>query len=316
MAADGSTRAVVTALVANLGIAVSKFVAAGITGSASMLAEGVHSVADSGNQVLLLIGGARARRAPSRLHPFGYARERYFYAFLVAIVLFTLGGLYALYEAYHKITHPEELTSPLVALGVLAIAIILESLALRTAVRVANRVRGNRSWLRFIRQARAPELPVILLEDTGALLGLVFAVFGVGLSMVTGNAVFDGIGTACIGVLLVVIAVVLATEVKSLLIGEAALPAQVAAVEAALLAAPGVHHIIHLRTVHLGPEELLIAAKIGIDGAEEGVDIAGAIDDAEARVRAAVPTAHMIYLEPDVYRRPSAAGAPPGGEGG
>lgn len=302
MAGDGSTRAVVTALAANLGIAVSKFAAAGITGSASMLAEGVHSVADSANQVLLLVGGWRARRAPSALHPFGYARERYVYAFLVAIVLFTLGGLYALYEAYQKITHPHELTSPLIAVAVLVIAIGLESFALRTAVRQSNRVRGDYSWLQFIRRARAPELPVILLEDTGALLGLVFALAGVGLSVLTGNAIFDGIATAAIGVLLVVIAVVLAAEMKSLLIGEAALPEQVAAIHSALLATPGVPRVIHLRTVHLGPEELLVAAKVEIDAAEPGAEIAGAIDDAEARVRAAVPTARMIYIEPDVYR--------------
>ncbi|HLV57477.1 MAG TPA: cation diffusion facilitator family transporter [Natronosporangium sp.] len=305
MAADGGTRAVVVALGANLGIAASKFVAAAITGSASMLAEGVHSVADSGNQVLLLVGGARARRAPSQLHPFGYARERYIYAFLVAVVLFTLGGLYALYEGYHKLTHPEELTSPAVALAVLAVAITMESAAMRTAIREANKVRGGQSWWGFIRHARAPELPVILLEDSGALVGLVFALFGVGLTVLTGNPVFDGIGTLAIGLLLVVIAVVLATEVKSLLIGEAALPHQVAAIERALLETAGVQRVIHLRTVHLGPEELLVAAKIAVDGDDEGADIAGAIDAAEARVRAAVPTARMIYLEPDIYRPPA-----------
>lgn len=306
MAADGGTRAVVTALVANLGIATSKFVAAVITGSASMLAEGVHSVADSANQVLLLIGGRRARRAPSELHPFGYARERYIYGFLVAIILFSLGGLYALYEAYHKITHPGELTSPLVAVSVLVIAICLESFALRTAVREANRIRGDRGWVAFIRRARSPELPVILLEDTGALLGLVFALLGVGLSLLTGNALFDGLGTAAIGVLLVVIAVVLATEMKSLLVGEAAVPEEVAAIREALLGTPGVETIIHLRTLHLGPDELLVAAKIGISPGEEGADVAEAINEAESRVRAVVPTAHMIYLEPDVVRAPAA----------
>jgi cation diffusion facilitator family transporter len=302
VAADGGTRAVVTALAANLGIAVSKFVAAAITGSASMLAEGVHSVADSANQALLLIGGRRARRAPTALHPFGYARERYVYAFLVAIILFTLGGLFALYEGYHKITDPHQLTSPLIAVAVLVIAMGMESFALRTAVRESNRVRGDRTWVQFVRHARAPELPVILLEDAGALLGLLFALVGIGLSAVTGNAIFDGIATAGIGLLLVVIAVVLAAEMKSLLIGEAALPEQVSAIHTALLATPGVERVIHLRTVHLGPEELLVAAKIGIDAEEGGAGIAGAINDAEARVRAAVPAARMIYLEPDVYR--------------
>ena len=313
MASDGSTKAVVTALGANLAIGVSKFVAAAITGSAAMLAEGVHSVADSANQVLLLIGGRRSRRPASTLHQFGYARERYVYAFLVAIVLFTLGGLYALYEGYHKVIDPHPLESPLVAVGVLLIAACLEGYALRTAVGQANRTRGGRNWLRFVRLTRSPELPVILLEDSGALLGLLLALIGVGLSVPTGNGVYDGVATLCIGALLVAVAVLLAVETKSLIIGESALPDQVAAIEKALLATPGVERLIHLRTVHLGPDELLVAAKIGIGPEDEGADIAATIDDAEARVRAAVPTAKIIYLEPDIYRpsAPSAADKSP-----
>ena len=302
MATDGSTRAVVTALGANLGIAVSKFVAAGITGSASMLAEGVHSVADSGNQLLLLIGGRQARQAPSALHPFGYARRRYIYAFIVAIVLFVLGGLYALYEGYHKIVDPHPLSSPLVAVAVLLVAAALEGFALRTAVREANRTRGARGWLAFVRRARAPELPVILLEDSGALLGLTFALLGVMLSELTGNGVFDGIASLCIGVLLAAIAVLLARETTSLLIGEAAVPEQVERINTALLAAPGVERVIHLRTVHLGPEELLVAAKIAVSAEADGEEIARTIDDAEARVRRTLPSARLIFLEPDIYR--------------
>jgi cation diffusion facilitator family transporter len=224
MPAEGSARVVLTALGANLGVAAAKFVAAAITGSASMLAEGVHSVADSGNQVLLLIGGRRSRQAPSSLHPFGYARQRYIYAFLVAVVLFTLGGLYALYEGYHKIVDPHPLSSPLVAVAVLLIGTALEGYALRTAIREANQTRGTRGWLHFIRRARAPELPVLLLEDSGALVGLTLALLGVGLSIVTGNGVFDGIASLCIGALLATIAVLLARETTSLLIGEAAVP--------------------------------------------------------------------------------------------
>ncbi|RQX15415.1 cation transporter [Micromonospora ureilytica] len=307
MAAEGSTKAVVTALIANLGIAVSKFVAAAITGSASMLAEGVHSVADSTNQALLLVGAKRARRAPSSLHPFGYARERYIYAFLVAIILFTLGGLYALYESYQKIIHPHELTSPLIAVGVLVIAMALEGYALRTAVGEANKVRGGRSWVAFVRRSRSPELPVILLEDAGALLGLVFALLGVGLTVLTGNGVFDGIATGCIGVLLVSIAIILATEIKSLLIGESALPEEVTAVHTALLSTPGVDRIIHLRTMHLGPEELLVAAKIAVSASDNGASIAATIDDAEARLRQVLPTAKVVYLEPDIDRQRSVA---------
>jgi len=302
MAADGSTRAVVTALVANLGIAISKFVAALVTGSAAMLAESVHSVADSANQALLLIGGRRAKRAPSPLHPFGYARERYIYAFLVAIVLFTLGGVYALYEGYAKVTDPHELRSPLVAVAVLLVAIALEGYALRTAVREANRVRGGQSWVQFIRHARAPELPVILLEDAGALLGLLFALSGIGLTLATGNSVFDGIATLGIGALLVTIAIVLATEIKSLLIGESATREAIDQIHTALLAEPGIDRVIHLRTVHLGPDELLVAAKVGIGGDDDGAQIAAAIDNAEARIRRAVPPATVIYIEPDLHR--------------
>ena len=302
MSADNSARVVLTALGANLGVAAAKFVAAAITGSASMLAEGVHSVADSGNQALLLIGGRRSRQAPSALHPFGYARQRYIYAFLVAVVLFTLGGLYALYEGYHKIIDPHPLDSPLVAVAVLVIAMALEGYALRTAVREANRTRGTQGWLHFVRRARAPELPVLLLEDSGALVGLTFALLGVGLTVLTGNGIFDGIASLCIGALLATIAVLLARETTSLLIGEAALPEQINKIQAALLGAPGVDRVIHLRTVHLGPEELLVAAKIAVSSQADGADIATTIDDAEARVRDILPSARIIYLEPDIYR--------------
>jgi cation diffusion facilitator family transporter len=302
MSTDHSARAVLTALGANLGVAAAKFVAVAITGSASMLAEGVHSVADSGNQVLLLIGGRRSRQAPSELHPFGYARQRYIYAFLVAVVLFTLGGLYALYEGYQKLTDPHPLSSPLIAVVVLLIAFVLEGYALRTAVREANRTRGTRSWLQFVRRARAPELPVLLLEDSGALVGLSLALLGVGLSVLTGNGVFDGIATLCIGVLLAAIAVLLARETTSLIIGEAAVPEQANKIYAALQSAPGVQQVIHLRTVHLGPDDLLVAGKIGIAADADGEDIAATINDAEARVRQVVPSARIIYLEPDIYQ--------------
>ena len=303
MSTEGSVRSVVTALAANLGVGLAKFVAAAITGSASMLAEGVHSVADSGNQVLLLVGGRRSRRAPSELHPFGYARRRYIYAFLVAVVLFTLGGLYALYEGYHKIIDPHPLASPLVAVAVLLIAMALEGFALRTAVREANRTRGTRGWMHFVRRARAPELPVLLLEDSGALVGLTLALLGVGLTVLTGNGIFDGVASLCIGVLLATIA----GETTSLLIGEAAVPEQIDKIQAALLSAPGVDRVIHLRTLHLGPDELLVAAKIAVSSQADGGDIAATIDDAEARVRDALPIVRIIYLEPDVYRPEAAA---------
>jgi cation diffusion facilitator family transporter len=299
----GGTRAVVAALLANLGIAVAKFVAAAVTGSTAMVAEGVHSLADSANQVLLLVGGRRAQRAPDEEHPFGYGRSRYVYAFVVSIVLFSLGGLFALYEGLHKVLHPEGLTSPAWAIGVLLVAIVLESVSLRTAVHEASphRSRGT-SWWQFVRRAKSPELPVVLLEDTGALVGLFFALVGVSLAALTGNGRWDGVGSFAIGGLLVVIAVFLALEMNSLLIGEAATPGDVAAIRAALEAGDDVERVIHLRTMHIGPDEVLVGAKIAVAHDDSAATVARAIDAAERRVRAAVPTASVIYLEPDIDR--------------
>ena len=301
MSAEGGTKAIVAALLANTGIAVSKFIAAGITGSASMLAEGVHSVADAANQVLLLIGGKASRKAASPAHPFGYGRERYIYAFIVSIVLFSIGGVYALYEGYHKISHHEDLHNPLVAIIVLLVAIVLESFSLRTAVKESNAVRGKQSWTQFIKGSRSPELPVILLEDIGALVGLVLALFGVGLSWITGNVVFDALGTICIGLLLVAIAIVLAIEIRSMLIGESATIEDIDAITTAINDGEG-NTLIHLKTLHVGPDELLVAAKIGIGQSATGEEVASQIDAAEARIRAAVPKATIIYIEPDIPR--------------
>ena len=303
MSASGGTRAIVAALFANLGIAATKFVAWVLTGSSSMLAEAIHSVADSGNQLLLLLGGRRSTREATEVHPFGYGRERYIYAFIVSIVLFSVGGLFALYEAWHKFQHPEPITAwQWVPITVLLVAIVLESFSLRTAIHESNLVRGSASWTQFVRHAKAPELPVILLEDLGALTGLVFALFGVGMTLITGNGVWDAVGTAVIGLLLVSIAVILAVETKSLLLGEAATPAHRAAIERAITAGPEVERIIHMRTMHLGPDELLVAAKIAVHHDDTAQEVARGIDAAEARIRAAVPIARVIYLEPDLYR--------------
>jgi cation diffusion facilitator family transporter len=303
MSSGGGSRAVTAALAANLGIAVTKFLAFALTGSSSMLAEAIHSVADSGNQVLLLVGGVRARRQATPRHPFGYGRERYIYAFIVSVVLFSVGGVFAVYEGIHKIQHAEAIESwhwvPVLVLGV---AIALESFSFRTAIIETNHVRGRATWVQFIRRARAPELPVVLLEDFAALIGLVLALIGVGLTLITHNGVFDGIGTLAIGVLLVLVAVVLAVETKSLLIGESATPEQVNAIENALADGGPVERVIHLRTLHLGPEELLVAAKIAVPGAVTAAEVAASIDAAEQRVRAAVPIACLIYLEPDIDR--------------
>jgi len=316
VATEGSIKAVVTAMFANLGIAVTKFVAFLLTASSSMLAESVHSLADTSNQALLLLGGRQAKRAATPEHPFGYGRERYVYAFIVSIVLFSLGGLFALYEAWHKWSDPHPIDSwQWVPLVVLLVAIAMEAYALRTAVIESNRVRGDRSWTEFVRTAKAPELPVILLEDCGALLGLMFALCGVSMTLLTGEGRWDAAGTAMIGLLLVVIAVILAQEMKSLLIGEAASRKHQRAIQEAL-PGEGVESIIHMRTVHLGPEELLVAAKIAVSAAATGEEVAEAIDAAERRVRSAVPIARVIYLEPDLIRpgkersEPTAAGQP------
>ena len=306
MSTEGSTKAILAALAANLGIAVTKFVAFLLTASSSMLAESVHSVADSGNQALLLLGGKRSRREATPQHPFGYGRERYVYAFIVSIVLFSVGGLFALYEAWHKVQHPEPITDwQWVPVTVLVVALVLEGLSFRTAIRESNHTRGGRSWVSFVRTAKAPELPVVLLEDFAALLGLVFALFGVGLTLLTGNGVWDGIGTAFIGTLLVVVAVVLAIEMKSLLLGESATVEQVRAITEALVGEgdTGVDSVIHLRTMHLGPEELLVAAKIAVGSKDYGYEIAATIDGAERRVREASPgLTVLLYLEPDIDR--------------
>ncbi len=299
---QGGLRAVLAALGANLGIAATKIIAFALTGSASLLAESAHSLADSGNQALLLLGRSRAQQAQTEEHPFGFGRERYFYAFVVAVVLFTVGALFSLYEGIHKILSPEPVRSPVVAFAVLGIAVCLESFSLRTAVRETNLVRGRNGWTAFIRRAKAPELPAILLEDVAALAGLVFATAGVTLAVITGNGVWDGAGSLAIGVLLGCVAAVLAVEMKSLLIGESASAETERAIVTALEGGPEVQCVIHLRTLHMGPESLLVAAKIAINAADSAALVAAGIDAAERRVRRAVPIAEMIYLEPDIYR--------------
>lgn len=309
MSASGGTRAIVAALVANLSIAAAKFVAFLFSGSSSMLAESVHSLADSGNQGLLLLGGRKAQREATPQHPFGYGRERYIYAFLVSIVLFSVGGMFAIYEGYEKIHDPHPIEAWYWPVGVLVFAIIAETISFRTAIKESNAVRGKLSWTQFVRRAKAPELPVVLLEDLGALVGLFLALGGVGLALLTGNGVWDGIGTLCIGILLIVIAIVLAAETKSLLLGEAAGLEDIEKIKAATVDGHTVTRIIHMRTLHLGPEELLVAAKIAVERHESAHEVAEAIDAAEARIREAVPIARVIYLEPDIYRE-SAASSP------
>ncbi len=304
MSAGGGTMAIVTALLANAGIAVAKFIGYLITGSSSMLAEAVHSVADTSNQGLLLFGGKRARREATQEHPFGHGRDRYFYSFVVALLLFSLGSVFALFEGAHKLLSHEKISSPLVAMGILVVAIVLESLSFRTAIRSSRPLKGDGSWWQFIKQSKAPELPVVLLEDTGALIGLLLAFGGVGLAVLTGEPVWDAIGTLSIGVLLGVIAIILIVETKSLLIGEGSSPDELYRICTAMVGR-GVDRVIHLRTQYLGPDELLIAAKIAVPATLSTAEVARIIDEAETRVRGAVPAARIIYLEPDLDRTPA-----------
>jgi len=299
---EGSRRAIVAALLANLGIAIAKFAAFAITGASALLAEAIHSVADTGNEGLLGLGGRRARRAPSDQHPFGYGRERYFWAFVVALVLFSLGAVFAVAEGVDKLIHLEPLEHAVVGFVVLGVAFVLECLSIRTAARAARPARGDQSWLQFIRSAKEPELPVVLIEDSGAIIGLVLAAIGITLTYVTGDPSYDAAASVAIGLLLGALAALLAVEMKSLLIGEAASPADQAAIRAAITLGPEVDRIIHLRTEHLGPEDLLVAVKVDLTPAGER-DTAHAIDRVEARIRDRVPHARVIYMEPDVYRR-------------
>lgn len=299
---DGSRKAIIAAFVANLGIAIAKFAGFLVTGSAGLLAESGHSLADTGNQGLLLLGSKRARRAPDEDHPFGFGRERFFWAFVVALVLFSMGGLFAIYEGIHKLQNPEPTEKPIVAFAILGFAVLLESYSLRTAMQEATHLRGNRTLWQFIRASKQPELPVVLLEDIGAEIGLVFALFGLTMGEITHNARWDAVGSLAIGILLVVIAGVLAVEMKGLLIGESADPLDVAKVRAAMEQAEPVRRVIHMRTEHIGPEEMLVAAKLEFDGSLTFAQLADAINATERKVREAVPTATVIYIEPDVYR--------------
>ncbi|HSK32883.1 MAG TPA: cation diffusion facilitator family transporter [Propionicimonas sp.] len=310
MSTQGGNRAIIAALAANAFIAVTKFGAWALTGAASMLAEGVHSVADTSNQLLLLRGGAVAKREATEEHPFGYGRAPFISAFLVSVILFSLGGLFAVYEAFHKYEeiaagHPNELLESQwwwVPIAVLGFAIVAESFSFRTAIHESLPLKGRKTWAQFIRSAKSPDLPVILLEDFAALLGLVFALMGVGMTLLTHNGLWDVAGTGLIGVLLILVAVVLALETRSLLLGEAATPEAIAGITTALAGADGVVRVIHLKTLHLGPSEILVAAKIAVEPTGSAARVAEVIDNAEVAIRAANSEVTALYLEPDIDR--------------
>lgn len=298
--ATGSTRAILAALFANLGIAIAKFVGWFFTSSSSMLAEGIHSVADTTNQALLLLGGRRSQLAPTQQHEFGYGRERYFWSFVVALILFLLGGVFALYEGIHKLGEAgHELENVQWAIGILVLGILLEGYSFRTAVHESRPLKGRSSWWEFIRHSRSPELPVVLLEDFGALTGLTLALTGVTTAALTGDSRWDAYGTIAIGTLLVAIALVLIIEMKSLLIGESAREPIRRRIVQAIDGSPPVTQLIHMRTQHLGPDELLVAAKIEFDASLDNEALTEAIDAVEGAIRAAVPMAEPIYIEPD-----------------
>lgn len=310
MSSHGGNKAIIAALSANLGIAVTKFIAWAFSGSSSMLAEGVHSLADSGNQVLLLLGGRKSKKAADAEHPFGYGRERYVYAFVVSIILFSVGGVFSLYEGVEKLREPHPLEVPWLPVLVLAISLALEGFSLRTAIRESRPSKGQQSWVTFVRRAKAPELPVVLLEDAAALLGLSFAMIGVVLTWITGDGVFDAIGTLAIGVLLVAVAIILGIETKSLLVGEGASADDVAKIRAAVTGGPEVESIIHMKTLYLGPDELLVGVKVAMPGRTVLADVASAINAVESRIREAVPIARVIYVEPDVWVKPGQVDPP------
>lgn len=306
MSASGGSKAIIAAFLANMGIAITKFIAWAFSGSSSMLAEGVHSVADSCNQLLLLLGGRRAKQRADRQHPFGYGRVRYVYAFVVAIVLFSVGGVFSIYEGIEKLRHPHPLAVWWLPIVVLVIAICLEAFSLRTAIRESRPLKGDSTWFQFIKRSKAPELPVVLLEDAAALTGLVFALFGVGLTVLTGDGVYDGIATILIGVLLIAVALIVGIEVKSLLVGEGASEEDVAKIEAALLDSKDVGRIIHMKTLYLGPDEFMVGAKIDVDATKTMGEVSVIVNLAERRIRDAVPAAKVIYIEPDIYLDPNA----------
>ncbi len=298
---ESGKRAILAALGANLGIAIAKFIGFLITGATSLLAEAVHSLADTTNQGLLLLGNKQSQKDEDDRHPFGYGRTRYFWSFVVALVLFSLGGMFALYEGIHKIGHPEKLEKPAVAIVLLLVAVLLEAFSFWTAIKESRPLKGNQGWFRFIQTARVPELPVLLLEDFGALCGLAIALGAIAMSLITGDPIWDGYGTVAIGLLLLVIAAILIVEMKALLLGESATPEDIEKIASAIEGSPDVTRLIHMRTVHQGPEDVLVAAKIEFVRTLDVVGVSRAINEVEIRIRTAVPIARMIYLEPEIY---------------
>lgn len=299
---DGGLRAIIAAFFANLGIMVAKIIGFIFTGAASMLAEAVHSFADTSNQGLLIMGNSLAKRKETPQHPFGYGRERYFWAFMVALMIFSLGSLFAMYQGITKLMNPHEVESHIWAVGILSVAIVIEGISLRIAVQEVNKIRGKQSMWSFIKRSKVPELPVVLLEDLGALIGLVLALVGIGLTMITGDARFDAIGSLSIGILLGVIAIVLSIEMRSLLIGESATPETIAKLKKCIQDQPDILNLLVLKTQHLGPEELLVVIEAEFSKDLSSDELCDAINRLEERIQEEVPIAKKIYVEPDTKK--------------
>jgi cation diffusion facilitator family transporter len=297
--AEGSTRAILFALGANFGIGVAKGAAAWYTNSGAMLAEAIHSFADTANQLLLLLGLKRARRPVSDEHPLGYGKAIYFWSFLVALLLFSMGGMFSVYEGVHKLLHPEMPRSPWVAVLVLAVAIALEFGSLRAALAEVRRVQGRRNLLGWFRTSRQSELLVVVGEDIAALIGLVLALAAVLATMLTGNPLFDALGTIAIGVVLILVAIAVGIEVKSLLIGESAEPETVAAIRDFLAARPEVAEVYRLITLQLGLE-LMVAVKARMQERSDAARLIESVNRVEAALRSAFPEVRWIFFEPDV----------------
>jgi len=296
--AGGSTKAVYAALIANFGIAVAKFVGAGITGSSAMIAEGVHSVVDTGNQVLLLLGMKRAQRPANERHPFGYSREIYFWCFVVAVVLFTAGGTFAIYEGVQKLSHPHPIDNPMVNYGILVVAIILEAGSFAVALKEFRKVAGGRHWWSAVTEAKDPVLFTVLFEDTAAMIGLVVALVGLLAAHLLDMPVLDGVASIVIGLVLIAASIILARETMSLIVGEAAAPEVLADIERLIRAEPSINGVRDIASVHLGPTDIVVTAAVDFDDDVTAGEVEKVIARINAAVKAAQPDVKRLFLAP------------------
>ena len=300
--------ALYTALGANVAVAIAKGIAAAITGSSAVLAESLHSVADSVNEILLLVGARRAVRPADLRHPFGHARYRYLYAFVVSLAVFWIGGVLSVLEGVNHLVTREEIVDPRWAFAVLALAALLDGWSLRTTKLAWRGAKGELSWRRVIRDTKAPDLIVVFLEDVGALAGVAIAAIGLGLTTITDDGTWDAIASIAIGILLMAIGLVVNRETQSLLVGEAAAVDVVAAIRDAIASTAGIDGVRELRTIHIGPDDLVVAAGVWVDASSSATAISRSLDNAERRVREVAPFRTVVVIEPRVRDRPGPAG--------